>query len=140
MSARQLWTDLERAGVTLTAAAGKLRVSAPAGVVTPAMREQLAEARDELLALLAASEASDVSPDPRAEFRRQRIVAIFESNPRITRAVVTDTQSEPGAVVVTIGLRGGAIGEIVIPAGRYDGLALLALLERYATDPQPAIH
>ncbi len=78
--------------------------------------------------------------DPAAEARRQRIVAIFDSNPRITRAVVTDTQSEPGAVVVTVGLRGGAIGEIVIPAGRYDGLALLALLERYASDPQPAIH
>jgi hypothetical protein len=78
--------------------------------------------------------------DPAVEARRERIVAIFDSNPRSTRAVVTDTQSEPGAVIVTIGLRGDAIGEIVIPACRYDGLALLALIERYATDPQPAIH
>src|SRR3989442_7040672 len=101
MSARQLWADLERAGVTLTVAAGKLRGSAAAGVVTPAMREQLAEARDELLALLAAPEAPDEPTDPKAEARRQRIVAIFDANPRIQRAVVAEA-GDPAIVGVAI--------------------------------------
>lgn len=52
MSARELWEDLSQLDITLTVADGRLKVSAPAGAITPEIRQQLANRRDELVSLL----------------------------------------------------------------------------------------
>ncbi len=44
---------LERRGVTFEARAGRLRVRAPAGTLTPADRDELAVCRDTIVQLLA---------------------------------------------------------------------------------------
>ena len=104
MSARDLWTELAAAGIMLSESSGQLRVSAPQGVVTPELRARIAVARDGLLAL-----------------------AFLDANPHVTRAVFTDIDTDPSNVIVTIGIRGKAIGEVVIPRERYDGGELLKM-------------
>jgi hypothetical protein len=47
-----LLTETERLGVRLEARAGRLRVIAPAGVVTPSLRRALADRKPELLLVL----------------------------------------------------------------------------------------
>ena len=56
MSARELWEDLSQLDITLTVADGRLKVSAPAGAITPEIRQQLAERRDELVSLFDAGD------------------------------------------------------------------------------------
>jgi hypothetical protein len=60
------------------------------------------------------------------------VLAILDANPDLQRAAVTDTEGDQDCVVVTIGVRGQATGEVLIPRGKYDGVALLALLERFS--------
>ena len=52
MNARELWEDLARRDISVTVAAGRLKVSGPAGAITPEIRQQLAERRDDLVSLL----------------------------------------------------------------------------------------
>ena len=47
------------------------------------------------------------------------------------RAVITDTDSIPDTVIVTVAVRGVAVGWILVPKDRFDGLAVLAMLERH---------
>lgn len=87
----------------------------------------------ELLAeLRAANEATyDAAPDAAAEARRQRVLAMLRENPTITYAAVTDTDSEPHAVIVALAIRGRATCELLIPRDRYDGVLLLDLIEQH---------
>ena len=54
MSATNLWSKLTSLGVDLSAAAGKLRVRARPGVITPELQSEIAQSKEELLAVLAA--------------------------------------------------------------------------------------
>ena len=54
MSATNLWSKLTSLGVDLSAAAGKLRVRARPGVITPELQSEIARSKEELLAVLAA--------------------------------------------------------------------------------------
>jgi hypothetical protein len=78
----------------------------------------------------AGSNARALTATEGQEARRQRVLAILEANPGFKYTVVTDTNADPGAVVVHIGIRDVGSGEIEIAEARYDGVALLALLER----------
>lgn len=52
MTAAALLAEVARSGVRLTVRGDRLHVEARAGIVTPAMRDRLAEAKAELIALL----------------------------------------------------------------------------------------
>jgi hypothetical protein len=95
-------------------------------------------ARDEPLAGLATlslanpTEAKTESlPDPAAESRRQRVLAMLADNPARRLAVVCDGQGDP--VPVAIAIRGKGTCEVLIPAARFDPFVLLELVERHAT-------
>ena len=95
-------------------------------------------ARDEPLAGLATlslanpTEAKTESlPDPAAEGRRQRVLAMLAANPARRLAVVCDGQGDP--VPVAVAIRGKGTCEVLIPAARFDPFALLELVERHAT-------
>jgi hypothetical protein len=75
---------------------------------------------------------SDASPDSATERRRNRALTLLADNPQGRFAVVTQL-GDP--VIVGIAIRGIGYGELEIAAGNYDGLALLALLERHAGGP-----
>jgi hypothetical protein len=51
-AARELLTELQSLGVVITPSGDKLRIKAPIGVITPALRETLTSRKGELLQLL----------------------------------------------------------------------------------------
>jgi hypothetical protein len=55
MIAQELLTELQSLGVVLVANGGRLSIDAPKGIITPAIRAELARHKAELLALLAPS-------------------------------------------------------------------------------------
>ena len=69
--------------------------------------------------------------DPAAEARRQRVLAMLEKSPGIKYALITDTDSDPDSVLLTLAIRGKATCEFQIPRDKYDGVLLLELLERH---------
>ena len=74
--------------------------------------------------------ASDVLPDPRAQSRRQKVLAILAENSNITRAIVVDDDAEPDAVIVTVGVRHVATADLRIPRSKYDPFLFLEVVDR----------
>ena len=72
-------------------------------------------------------------PDPSAESRRQRVLALLASDPGRRYAVVSESAAD--GMRVAVGIRGRATCELWIPHERYDGLRLLAMVEALATGP-----
>jgi hypothetical protein len=93
----------------------------------PVIREHKAELLAELRA--ANDGAYEALPDPAAEARRQKVLAMLAANPSARYAVVTDTGADP--VILALAIRGQATCELLIPRDKYDGFLLLDLLNRY---------
>jgi hypothetical protein len=101
---------------------GKLRAT---GRLTDATRALIRSHKPEILAELA---ANDGAVDPGAERRRARALALLEAEPARQIAVM----GEPGDPAhVTVAVRGVAVGDLEIPAERYDGFELLAIMNEY---------
>ncbi len=66
------------------------------------------------------------------EHRHRRVVAFLADHPNVTRAIITDSETDPDHVIVTIGIRSEVVGELLIPRRVYDGMALLQVLQEYA--------
>jgi hypothetical protein len=75
--------------------------------------------------------ANDPLPDPAMEARRQRVLAMLADHPEARYALVTDLESDPEAVLLTLAIRGQATAEFRIPAKKYDPFLLLDLIERH---------
>jgi hypothetical protein len=58
-----------------------------------------------------------------------KALKMLELDPTLRRAVVIDTDSIHAAAIVAVAVRGIGVGEVLISRNRYDGVALLALLE-----------
>jgi len=99
----------------------------PSSRLTDELRALIRAHRAELLQSLAA----DPLPDPRAEARRQRVLAMLAENPEARYALVTDTGADPDAVILTLAIRGRATCELAIPRAKYDGTLLVDLIERH---------
>jgi hypothetical protein len=72
--------------------------------------------------------ANDPAVDPAVERRKARALAMLDADPNRRVAVVAEA-GDPAHV--TVAIRGGTVGELIIPAERYDGFALLALMQQY---------
>ena len=106
---------------------GNLEVS-PRRLLTDETRRLIREHKAELLQVLAAGSL----PDLAAEARRQRVLAMLAENPSARYALVTDLESDPEAVILTLAIRGQATCELRIPREKYDGTLLLDLIERHS--------
>jgi hypothetical protein len=67
--------------------------------------------------------------DPTAEERRRRALAKLAANPAPRIAVVCDGDGDP--VPVAVAIRDKGTCEVLIPAARFDPLALLELVARH---------
>lgn len=85
MSTARFLTELERLGVTLKAAGDRLQVSAPAGVLSPAVRAELARRKPEILShLRAAPRIAPVARDDRGlplSYAQQRLWVLHRLDP-----------------------------------------------------------
>ena len=95
----------------------------------PVIRQHRAELITELRA--ANDCAYEAVPDPAAEARRQRVIALLRENPGLLYAVTTDANAVPEAVLLTLAIRERATCELRIPRAKYDPFLLLALIERH---------
>lgn len=84
------------------------------------------EHKPELLAALQA----DNLPDPAAEVRRQRVLAMLAERPNIRYAVVVDNP-DTDPVIMALAIRGQATCELRIPREKFDPFLLLDLIERH---------
>ena len=75
---------------------------------------------------------SDTLPDPRAEARRQRVLAMLAENPTKRYAMLTQDDDDPEGVCLTLAIRGRATCELRIPRDRYDPFLLRHLIERHS--------
>lgn len=74
---------------------------------------------------------SDALPDPAAEARRQRVLAMLQAHPEVRYAAVTDTQAVSGFVLLALAIRDLATVDLLIPCEKWDGVLFLDLLERH---------
>ena len=102
---------------------GKLRAT---GNLTDATRALIRAHKPEILAELAA--ANDPTADPAVLRRRACALAMLDAQPDRHIAVVAEA-GDPAHVAVAI--RGAAVGEMTVPADRYDAFALLALMQQH---------
>ena len=110
-------------GVTIEAAGdGNVRARGP---LTDELRATIREHKAAILAELAANEPAI---DPDVERRRSRALAMLDERPEQRITVVAEA-GDPAHV--TVAVRGVAVGELEIPAERYDAFALLALMQQY---------
>ncbi len=65
-----------------------------------------------------------------SEARRRAVLSMLVNEPGITYALTSDTEADPDAVIITLTIRDKAICELKIPKDRYDGLAMLQLIEK----------
>lgn len=91
------------------------------------------EHKPELLAALQA----DTLPDPAAEVRRQRVLAMLTERPDIRYALITDDRADREAVILALATRGvmrdgsTVTCELRVPRAKYDPFLLLDLIERH---------
>ncbi len=132
MTAIEIIQQAAAEGVTLTrSAAGTIKVKGE-----PAAVEQwLPTIRENKSGILAAlEEAADQPPllDRAIEARLKRAIAMLQAQPGICYAVLTDTDADTAAVVITLAIRGKAACELHIPRAKYDGMLLLELIEKHS--------
>lgn len=73
----------------------------------------------------------DRQREARAEWRRQKAIAMLEKSPDTKRAIYTDTDSDPHNVILAIAVRAcQQTCEMLIPKDKYDPWRLLELIER----------
>lgn len=130
MSAAAIIERVRVAGGRLRVADDMLHVAAPAPL-PDALIAELRAAKPELIELLASV----------AERRHHKVLVMLNANPALRLAVITDADSDPDSVIVTVGRRGvdghGYTVDLAIDRGRYDGISLLELIEKYGKQPWP---
>ena len=114
MSALALMRDLRAAGAVLQARDGRLKVDAPAGLITPEMRDSLARHKRELLAMLA------VDPAEYENWAPIDVLVAWTDRPDVV-AVVEDLADEgmrPRRIARTFGLTADEVLMILRRTGR----------------------
>jgi hypothetical protein len=79
------------------------------------------------------ADVEGIDTDFAADARRKEVLRMLIENPGITYAIVSDTELDPDAVIVTLAIRDKATCELRVPKAKYDGLALLQIIEQQAS-------
>ena len=96
----------------------------------PLTDESPAAIRANKPAILAELAANDATTDPDAERRRVRALALLAAEAARQVAVIAEA-GDPAHV--TVAVRCIAVSDVEIAAERYDGFALLALMQQHGT-------
>lgn len=116
MEAAEIIEYLRDRDLTITLTDGDSLELYPAEKITHELIERLRKHKPALLAEL------------KREERRKKVLGMLADNPTIQRAFITDIDSDPDSVILTMAIRGIANFEMIIPKHRYDGLALLEMI------------
>ncbi len=127
MTSAELLTRLRSRGLSV-AADGNALIVRPRDLLTDELRAAIRAHKPAILAEFAAANNAEV--DPAVEARRRRVVALLDQHPDWRYAVIVETSAEPALVVVHVGIRGRATGEVVIAQDRYDPVEFMRYLDR----------
>lgn len=123
MTAADLLDRAQSAGLTLWREGDRLKYRGPTDAIA-ALLPELRAHKAELMAALPL-------PDPSAEARRQRVLALLIEHPEARYAALTDSEAVPGFVLLALAIRDKATCELRIPREKWDGGLFLDLLERH---------
>jgi hypothetical protein len=134
MKAAELIREIHRHGGDVTVDGNDLSLTAPQPLPT-GLLNQLRNHKAELLDYLnriAANTMSDpdAPSDPAAETRRRAVLAMLAANLNLTYAITTDDECASEFVLLTLAIRGKATAELQIPKAKYNGLAILQMIEQ----------
>jgi len=113
----ELIEALKADGVTVKADGDFLELSPPEKI-TEELIQRLKKHKPAIIAEL------------RREERREKVLKMLADNPNIQRAFLTDTESDPDNVILTIAIRDQYSFEMLIPKYKYDAFAILGMIER----------
>ncbi len=123
MGAPDLIFELRRKGYSIRADGGYLDIS-PADNLPPELVQTIRQSKAEIL--------TELQREARAEWRRQKVIAMLEAAHDTQRAIYTDTDSDPHNVILTVAVRScQQTCELLIPKAKYDPWRLLELIERH---------
>lgn len=123
MGAPDLIFELRRKGYSIRADGGYLDIS-PADNLPPELVQTIRQSKAEIL--------TELQREARAEWRRQKVIAMLDAAPDTQRAIYTDTDSDPHNVILTVAVRAcQQTCEMLIPKAKYDPWRLLELVERH---------
>lgn len=123
MGAPDLIFELRRKGYSIRADGGYLDIS-PADNLPPELVQTIRQSKAEIL--------TELQREARAEWRRQKVIAMLEAAPGTQRAIYTDTDSDPRNVILAIAVRAcRQTCEMLIPKSKYDPWRLLELIEKH---------
>jgi hypothetical protein len=140
MKAPDIVALIERHGARLSLDGSRI-IARPASALTGELRHALRTHKVEVMAYLnkntdSPATIADASGDSALEKRRQLVLSMLTKEPDTTYAITMDDKAEPDAVIVTLAIRNKLSCELWIEKSRYDGLALLELIEEQ-THKQP---
>ena len=124
MGAPDLIFELRSKGYSIRADGGYLDIS-PADNLPPELVKTIRQSKAEIL--------TELQKEARAEWRRQKVIAMLNAAPDTQRAIYADTDSDPHNVILAVAVRHptGATCEMLIPKTKYDPWRLLELIERH---------
>jgi hypothetical protein len=130
MSAPDILLTLEGMGLHISVRDGKL-LAQPRSSLTHETRGLIRAHKAELVECLRRTHEPPAAP---MSSLSMEALKRFELDPTLLRAVVTDTDSNPDAAIVVVAVRGVGVGEILVPRDKYDGISLLAMIERMSSN------
>lgn len=107
---------------------------ATATVATPATDKPVLAPSVAKVASVAVAAQKSVKPatveDIELEGRRAMVLAMLDDRPGIQRAFVTDTESNPDSVILTMAIRNQYSFEMLIPKQKYYPFEILEVIEK----------
>ncbi len=124
MGAPDLIFELRRKGYSIRADGGYLDIS-PADNLPPELVQTIRQSKAEIL--------TELQREARAEWRRQKVIAMLNAAPNTQRAIYADIDGDPHNVILAVAVRHPtpATCEMLIPKAKYDPWRLLELVERH---------
>lgn len=91
---------------------------APAEKVTDELIQRLRKHKPAIIAEL------------KREERRKKVLSILTEKPDTHRAIITDLESDPDDVILTVAIRNQYSFEMFIPKNKYDAFLMLELIQK----------
>ena len=125
MGAPDMIFELRSNGYSIKADGRYLDIS-PADDLPDELVQQLKQHKPEILTAL--------QLEQQQEARREKVLAMLDTDPKLKRAIHADTDSDRNNVILAIAIRHVATCEMLVPKAKYDAWQLLALVDKAGAD------
>jgi hypothetical protein len=131
MEVSTLLARLSGAGIAISRKGDQLIVW-PRALLTDELRLAIRANKRHLMAAASSDEIDDVDDDAR-EARRRQVLTLLNERPETKRAFIASPTSKGGGLI-TLAVRDIGSGELNLPCGTYDGMAIKRLFDDLETN------